>query len=145
MTDFTETPYDKNERIYHPIGQVNQAYRLTSRTYATSDTVKVLKLERDVKIVNGYIANVDSLGATAEFDLVVTDGTTTKVIVDGADLSSAATVQHMNDIEAAGWVTDNRDYWLEVRAISVATAAEDIIIVGLLATCQMLEDEGPLS
>lgn len=142
MADYNEAPYKRNVRAYHPTGNQAQAFRLEDRSYATNDTVRVIRLERDTKIVNGYIACVVAPGATAEFDLVVTDGTTTKVLVDGANLATANTVVHMNDVEAAGWVTDNQDYWLEVQAKSVATPASAVLIVGWTVTNQMIGGEG---
>lgn len=142
MANYNEKPYNRGVAAYHPTGQQNQAWRCVERTYAADDTIRLWKLERDTKITGGAVACVAAIGASGTVDLQITDGTTTKVIVDGGDLGTANTVVHMNDVEALGWVTDNQDYWVEIVIKTIGTPAAAVLIASLETTNQMIGSEG---
>lgn len=144
MADYTEASYNAKKRLWHPTGQIVQAQQIAAREYATDDTITLVALGRDLKICDAYIGCLASPGGTAEFDLVITDGSTDKLLVDGADLSAADTVVRANIADQLGWVTDSEDWYLRIDAKDIATAASAGLVWGLFATGLMIGNETTL-
>ena len=109
-------------------------------TASSDDVVKFFKLPVNAKITNvGFLG--ESLGAAGTMDLIITDGTTTKVVLNEAVVTAAtyyydARVMHQTGLTGSvvgeatvtdwlGFVTDNQDYYVALRvgATQVTTPA----------------------
>lgn len=120
------------------------------------DVVKVFKLPQGTKIVYGGIeAEALDSGNTLTLDLIVTDGTTTKLIFDECTIGQAGGAAFSRDVSAAGeqdafdtnsaigFVTDNGDYYVALRCgVAPTTPGNDGIRVTVGYTMCTELDEG---
>lgn len=94
MATYEEAPFHQ-AAYYHPTGAAGLGYKTTDRQLANNDIVKLAKIARETKILDCVIGSDDGNGPS-DCDLVVTDGTTTYTLIEGADLSSANAVARLN-------------------------------------------------
>jgi hypothetical protein len=70
-----------------PIFRMNKAEDFTMNA-STDDVIKFFKLPVNAKILNAGFHG-ETLGAAGTFDLIITDGTTTKVVLNEAVVTAA--------------------------------------------------------
>ena len=124
---------------------------------ALNDTIKCFPLPGWVKIERGMIrtnVDLDDHGTPSlELDLQITDGTTTKTLLDNGtgvfDTGNPAIVDsdavEPSTINALYWVTDNGSYYAQLKAIAAAAgdAASSAVIYVTVEYSRVLEgDEG---
>jgi hypothetical protein len=99
-------------------------------TYAfiINDTIKAMKIPAFVRLLGAALYNsvdLDDGTGVAELDVLITDGTTTKTLLDGGTATSAvgnvsSLDTHTVATDGIGFVTDNGDYYVYLKAIVAA-------------------------
>lgn len=102
----------------------------------TADIFKIFKLPPDVKFLGAKLHTNDlDSGTTLLFDLIVTNGTTTKYFFNAHVVGQAGGAANSDDVTGAtvldafdtdsaiGWVSDNDNYELRLVAEAGATGA----------------------
>lgn len=116
----------KTTRWYsHPLG--------SSFTFVINDVIKVFKLPQGAKLLPGWGIECDDLDAgatpTLTLSLAVTDGTTTKTIIDGSTAGQAGGITYDStssvgqQADVMGFVTTNDDFYVYVLAKAAAAGA----------------------
>lgn len=93
------------------------------------DTFKLFPLKRGMRICDALVQNEEGdthATPTGEVDLEITDGTTTKTIIDAiametAGLSRPSKANATED--AIGFLVPNNDWWCQLRANTVAATS----------------------
>lgn len=142
MATYTETSFNEGP-WYHPTHSLNFAFRTTQGITFGADTIKLLQLERDTKIVDAIVTSSVALGGTTAATLRLNDGTTQVNIISAASLVAANTVTRLNVAAALGYIIPTRGFWLELLLTAATNAGE--IYVGLFTSNVMFGDEGPLA
>lgn len=100
-------------------------------TFIINDTIDAAKLPPYAKIVDGYLGSAQDLDTnvtpTLELNLLITDGTTTKTLVDQGVWSGAAQITRAGGAPATetaiGFVTTNADFKAQIKAIAGGASA----------------------
>jgi len=127
-----------------------------SYAFVINDIVKVFKLPPLAKIlygrlVSGDVALDDHATPTLDLDVIVTDGTTTKTLVNGGTAINQADVTAVTDLDADNaylYVTTDDDFYVAVKAIAAAAgdaAADATFIVDVEYTGILEPGETPAS
>lgn len=95
------------------------------------DIVKAFKVPGWVKILRASIDNnvdLDDGGNTLDIDVKITDGATTKTIINGGTTTGGAGLVDSDDssayasgVDGIDFVTDNGDYYVYLEVIATAT------------------------
>lgn len=128
---------------FHPVAPLIYTRQHPERTYATGDIIRFIPVHRDLAVYDAWICSDSSAGATATVDLVLTDGTTTVVLVNDLDISVAA-FGRMATYTPAGYVVPTAGFELRAVMGTIATAAAAKISVGLAATNYHFAADGAL-
>jgi len=140
MADYTERSYYEGP-WYHPTHSLNFAWRTSRGITFGTDTIKLLQLERDTKIVDALVTSSAALGGTAAGTLRLNDGSTQVDLIVGASLVAANTITRLNRASGLGYVTPTRGFWLEF-VLTAAAANPGELYFGLLTTNVMFGSEG---
>ena len=96
---------------------------------STNDTRRLLKVPINVVFTADtfiQVADMDS-GSALVMTLRVTDGTTTKVLIDQTTIGQTGGIARPTKIPATenaiGWCTDNVNYWVELLIVTQAAGA----------------------
>lgn len=96
---------------------------------STNDTRRLLKVPINVVFTADtfiQVADMDS-GSALVMTLRVTDGTTTKVLIDQTTIGQTGGIARPTKIPATenaiGWCTDNVNYWIELLIVTQAAGA----------------------
>lgn len=135
-TDYTATSYATPALARPQSGPTTRWFAHdigSSFTFVINDKVKFFKLPAGAKIVPGWGIEADDLdaGATATLtlSLAITDGTTTKTIIDGSVAGQAGgvcydhTATYGQQADVMGFVTTNDDFYVYVLAKAAAAGA----------------------
>lgn len=126
-----------------PVGSARDITPIFSETFtpgATSDTRRLLKIPINTVIGAGSFiqcSDMDTAGSPAlVMTLRITDGTTTKVIIDATTIGQTGGIIRPTKIPATenaiGFVTDTVNYRLELLYVTAAgTAASGTFVYGL--------------
>lgn len=122
-----------------------------------NDVIKIFKLPVNAKILYGVIESEALDGhatPTLDVDLQVTDGTTTKLLFDGAtivqgggradtrDAGATGEMHAFSSNSAVGYVLDNADYYLALKCMNApATFQNDQIRVSVGYTMAVENEE----
>lgn len=119
-------------------GGLTLRHTLTPSTSA-SDTYKVMKVGKGITFNDAYVSITDvdtNATPTLVFSLRVTDGTTTKILIDGSTAGQAGGLIRPTKVPTTetglGFTTDNKDYWVDILwSTGAATAASGTCVVYL--------------
>lgn len=126
-----------------PTGSARDVTAIFTETFtpgATNDTRRLLKLPINTVFGAGTFiqcSDMDTNGAPAlVMTLRVTDGTTTKILIDATTIGQGGGIIRPTKIPATenaiGFVTDNNDYRLELLYVTqAATAASGTFVYGI--------------
>lgn len=125
-----------------PVGSardVTAVFRETFTPGGLNDTRRLNKVPINVMFGPGCFiqcAELDSGVDALVLTLRVTDGTTTKKIIDASTVGQAGGIARPTKApateDAIGWVTDNNNYWVELLVATAAgTAASGVFQWGL--------------
>ena len=143
MATYTETCHN-DAPYYQPTnGGLNFSWRTARGITFGTDTVELIHLERDTKIVGACVTSSAALGGTCAGDLRLNDGSTTVDIISGASLVSADTVTFANVADGIGYVVPTRGFWLEFL-FTAAAANPGELYVALWTSNVMFGDESVL-
>lgn len=127
-----------------PVGSNRDITPVLKETFSpgsTNDTRKLFKLPINVTIGAGsffQVGDMDS-GTALVLTLRVTDGTTTKKIIDASTAGQAGGVARPTKIgtteDAIGFTTDNNNYWVELLYATQATGAQSADFVYGVQLC----------
>jgi hypothetical protein len=122
-----------NTAVPNPAGMMHSSLAIYSETFtpgALNDTRKLLQLPRGVTIGAGtffQVSDMDTGGPTLVLTLRVTDGTTTKDIINGSAAGGTGGLARPSKIPATepgvGFTTTNHNFWLELLVATAATTA----------------------
>lgn len=96
---------------------------------ADEDTYRLFTLKRGMRICDALLQNEQGdthATPTGEVDLEITDGTTTKTIIDAVAMETAGLSRpsKANATEdAIGFIVPNDDWWCQLRANTVAATS----------------------
>lgn len=121
--------------------ELSEATNDTSYAFIINDIIKVFALPPYVKILSGKMVTNgetdDHATPTVDLDLIVSDGTTTKTLVNGGTAMSEDNVTATTDFDADDaymYVTPTDDFYVAIKAI--AAAAGDAA-TGADITCEV--------
>lgn len=117
-------------------GNIALTHTLTPST-TNNDTYKIMKVGKGITFNDAYVSITDvdtNATPTLVFNLAVTDGTTNKILIEGATTGQAGGLVRCSKIKTTetglGFTTDNKDYWLELKwTTGAATAASGTVVV----------------
>jgi len=105
----------------------------SSFTFVVNDVIKFFKLPAGAKVITGWGIEADDLDANATptltLSLAITDGTTTKTIIDGSIAGQAggfcydSTGTYGQQADVMGFVTTNDDFYVYLLAKAAAAGA----------------------
>lgn len=122
----------------------------------TNDVFKIFKMPPDVKVIRAKVASEALDSATSlDMDLQLTNGTTTKDLFNGLTVVRAGGIASSEDASVTGliteftansgigWVIDNDNYWIQLKAIagSAGAGAGDGITVRVEYVSALESDE----
>lgn len=109
---------------------------------ATNDTLKLCQLSRNITIVDAFIQASDGdthATPTLSMSLQVTDGTTTKTIIDASNIGTTGGVARPSKAPATengiGFTLDNETYWLRILFATGAATGASMSITVVLSVC----------
>ena len=127
-----------------PVGSSRDITPIFTETFtpgSTNDTRRLLKIPINTVIGAGtffQVGDMDS-GTALVLTLRITDGTTTKVIIDASTAGQAGGIARPTKIgtteNAIGFVTDNNNYRLELLIATQATGAQSAAFTYGLHMC----------
>lgn len=131
-----------NSVVPNPAGSMHTACPIYSETFtpgALNDTRKLLQLPRGVTIGAGtffQVSDMDTGGPTLVLTLRVTDGTTTKDIINGSAAGGTGGLARPTKAPASepgvGFTTTSANFWLELLiATAATTAASGTFVYGI--------------
>lgn len=127
---------------------VEEATNDATYAFAINDVIKVFAIPPYVKILNGRLVSgdvdLDDGGNTVDFDLIITDGSTTKTLVNGGTAigqANATAEMDPDTDDAFMFVTTSDDFYVAIKAIAAATGdcAADATIAAVVEYTSLLE------
>lgn len=116
-----------------PVGTARDVTAIFSETFtpgALNDTRRLCKVPINVCFGPGtffQVSDMDTGGPSLVLTLRVTDGTTTKVLIDASAAGGTGGLARPTKAPATenaiGWTTDNNNYWVELLYATAATTA----------------------
>ena len=100
----------------------------TSYAFIINDVIKLFKIPPYAKIVDGFVGSADDLDdhatPTLELNLQITDGSTTKTLVDQGVWAGSATLTRAGAApateDAINYVTTDNDFYAQLKAIAAS-------------------------
>lgn len=117
-------------------GQLIYTFTATPGSVA-DDTLKIDELARGITLTDAWVSHTDGdthATPTAVFNLQVTDGTTTKILISGSTIAQGGGFIRPTLIAttetAMGYTIPNKNFWLELKwTTEAATPASSTVVV----------------